>query len=270
MKAVQIRKYGGNEVIEINNNAPKPPVSSGQILVEIYAAGVNPVDWKIREGYLRQMVPLKFPATLGGDFSGIVDDIGQGVQVFKKGDEVYGQAGAMRGGSGTFADLASTDIQFTAKKPKNIDHVQAAALPLVGVSAWQALVDHINLKKGQRLLVHGGAGGIGSCAIQLGKYLGAHVATTVSARDLQFAKELGANEAIDYKNQAFEEMLHDYDAVFDTVGGDTYKRSFKVLRKDGIMVSMLEQTRPPTHEKILCEGHSAVHPGEQRTAIKSG
>ncbi|VVB95610.1 NAD-dependent alcohol dehydrogenase [uncultured archaeon] len=241
MKAAQIKKYGGSEVVEINNNAPKPSVSEGHLLVEVHAAGVNPVDWKIREGYMAQVLPLKFPATLGGDFSGVVVEVGAGVPGFRKGYEVYGQAGTLRGGSGSFAEIVSTDIKVTARKPKNIGHVEAAALPLTGVSAWQALVDHIGLSRGKKILIHGGAGGIGTVAIQLAKNLGAYVATTVGARDLQYARELGADEAIDYKNQSFDDLLHNYDAVFDTVGGDTYEKSFKVLKKGGIIVSMLEQ-----------------------------
>ncbi len=244
MKAVQINKYGGNEVVEINKNAPKPTLTQGHLLIEVYAAGVNPVDWKIREGYMQQMVQLKFPATLGGDFSGIVAEVGEGVPGFKKGDEIYGYASILGGGSGAFAEFISADANTIENKPKNTVHVEAAALPLTGASAWQALVDHIGLSRGEKILIHGGAGGIGSIAIQLANHLGAYVAATVSAKDMLYVKELGADEAIDYKNQSFEDLVHNYDAVFDTVGGETYIKSFKVLRKDGIIVSMLEQPRP--------------------------
>ncbi len=244
MKAAQIKKYGGSEVVEINDNAPKPGVPEGHLLVEVHAAGVNPVDWKIREGYMKQMILLKFPATLGGDFSGVVVGVGARVSGFKKGDEVYGQAGTLRGGSGSFAEFVVSDTKVTARKPKNLEHIEAAALPLTGVSAWQALVDHIGLSKGKKILIHGGAGGIGTVAIQLARYLRAYVATTVSERDLQYARELGADEAVDYKNQSFEDLLQNYDAVFDTVGGETYEKSFKVLKKGGIIVSMLEQPNP--------------------------
>ena len=245
MKAAQINKYGGSEVVEINKNVPKPAASRGQLLVEVYAAGVNPIDWKIREGY----IPLKFPATLGGDFSGVVADIGEGVSGFKKGLEVYGYASVLGGGSGSFAEFVLADTKVIAVKPKNITHIEAGALPLTGVSAWQALVDHIGISRGKKILIHGGAGGIGSIAIQLARHLGAYVATTVSAKDMQYIKELGADEAIDYKNQKFEDMLHNYDAVFDTVGSETYIRSFKVLRKGGTIVSMLEQPRPELMEQ---------------------
>jgi alcohol dehydrogenase len=243
MKSAQISRYGSSDVIEINQNAPEPTLSSGKVLVSIKAAGVNPVDWKIREGAFQQMIELQFPSTLGIDFSGVIKQAGEGVSNsdFKQGDEVYGQAGVTNGGSGAFAEMALAKTDSIANKPKRLSHIEAAALPLVGVSAWRALTENFGLSKGQRILIHGGAGGIGSIAIQLAKYLGAEIATTVSANDKQFVQELGADVVIDYKSQNFEDLLHDYDSVFDTVGGQTYKRSFKVLKKGGIIVSMLEQ-----------------------------
>ena len=242
MKSAQISKYGGSEVVGITQNATIPNMpAAGKLLVNIKAAGVNPVDWKIREGYFQQMMRLQFPFTLGMDFSGIVKEIGEGILDFKQGDEVYGQAGVATGGSGAFAEKAMANAENISHKPKRLSHIEAAALPLVGVSAWRALVENIGLSDGQRILIHGGAGGIGSIAIQLAKYLGAFVATTVSANDKAFVQELGADQVIDYKSQNFEYLLHDYDSVFDTVGGETYKRSFKVLKKGGIIISMLEQ-----------------------------
>ncbi len=247
MKSVQINRYGGSEVIEINQSIPEPAVSAGKVLVSVKAASVNPADWKIREGGLQQMIQLQFPSTMGMDFSGVIKQVGEGVSnsEFNQGDEVYGQAGVVNGGSGAFAEMALAKTETIANKPKRLSHAEAAALPLVGVSAWRALVENIGLSKGQKILIHGGAGGIGSIAIQLAKHLGAYVATTVSTNDKQFVQELGADQVIDYKTQNFEDMIHDYDAVFDTVGGDTYRRSFKVLKKgSGIIVSMLEQPDP--------------------------
>jgi alcohol dehydrogenase len=244
MKSAQINKYGSSEVVQINQSTSEPTVSSGKVLVTIKAAGVNPADWKIREGGLQQMVSLQFPSTLGMDFSGVIKQVGEGISPseFKQGDEVYGQAGVVSGGSGAFAEMALANMERIAHKPKRLTHAQAAALPLVGVSAWRALTENIGLSKDQKILIHGGAGGIGSIAIQLAKNLGAYVATTVSANDKEFVQGLGADQIIDYKSQNFEDLLHDYDAVFDTVGGDTYRRSFKVLKKGGgIIVSMLEQ-----------------------------
>src|SRR5919198_513825 len=243
MKSIQIKRYGSSDVVEINNTAIVPGLSSGKILVEIKASGVNPIDWKIREGYMQQMIQLQFPSTLGMDFSGIIKQIGENVPSdFNQDDEVYGQASVLRGGSGAFAESALVDQDAIAHKPKTLNHIEAAALPLVGVSAWQALVENIGLSKGNKILIHGGAGGIGSIAIQLAKHLGAYVATTVSTNDKQFVQELGADQVIDYTTENFHDLIHDYDAVFDTVGGETYKNSFKVLKKgNGIIVSMLEQ-----------------------------
>src|ERR671924_268721 len=165
------------------------------------------------------------------DFSGLIEKVGDGVSDFKQGDEVYGRAAVIEGGSGAFAEMALANADSIAHKPKALSHEEAAGLPLVGVSAWQALVETIGLTKGQKILIHGGAGGIGSIAIQLAKNLGSYVATTVSTNDKQFAKALGADEVIDYKTQAFEDVLsHDFNAVFDTVGSETYTRSFKVLK----------------------------------------
>jgi alcohol dehydrogenase len=257
MKAAQMKGYGSSdEVIEINENVPAPnDPSAGKVLVKIKAAGINPIDWKIREGYMQQMVPLQFPSPLGMDFSGIIEKVGQGVAEFRQGDEVYGQASILSGGSGAFAEMALANADAIAHKPKSLSPQEAAGLPLVGVSAWQALVETIGLQKNQKILIHGGAGGIGSVAIQLAKHLGAYVATTVSTNDKQFAKELGADEIIDYKTQTFEELIRDYDAAFDTIGGETYSRSFKVLKRGGIIVSMLEQ---PNQELMKQFGVKAI------------
>jgi alcohol dehydrogenase len=258
MKSAQIKGYGGSEVIEINQSTPAPnDPSAGKVLVIIKAAGVNPVDWKIREGYMQQMMPLQFPSTLGMDFSGVIEKVGEGVSDFRKGDEVYGRASVTEGGSGAFAEMALASADTIAHKPKTLSYDEAAGLTLVGVSAWQALVETMGLSKGQKILIHGGAGGIGSIAIQLAKHLGAYVATTVNTNDKQFVKELGADEVIDYKTQNFEDALsHDYDAVFDTVGGETYERSFKVLKRgSGVIVSMLEQ---PNQELIDRFGVKAI------------
>ena len=250
-----MKGYGSSEVVEINQNAAAPnDPSDEKVLVKVKAAGVNPIDWKIREGYMQQMIPLQFPSTLGMDFSGTIEKVGAGVSGFNVGDdEVYGQASVTRGGSGAFAEIALANADSIAHKPKSLNHQEAAGLPLVGVSAWQALVETIGLTDGRKkILIHGGAGGIGSIAIQLAKRLGAYVATTASTNDKQFVKELGADEVIDYKTQTFEDLLpHDYDAVFDTVGGETYKRSFEVLKRgSGMIVSMLEQPNQQLMEQF--------------------
>jgi NADPH:quinone reductase-like Zn-dependent oxidoreductase len=240
MKAAQINSYGGQDVLTINKDASKPSASEGQVLVEVSAAGLNPFDVKVREGFVRQMVELHFPATLGGDLAGIVTEVGPGVSGFEIGQKVYGQAGALSG-QGSLAEYAPVKADSLSLAPTSIDLVTAAALPLASVSAYQALVTHINLLAGQKVLIHGGAGGIGSIAIQLAKNIGAYVATTVSSSDIEYVKEIGADEALDYKNQDFTAILQDYDAVFDTVGGETTTKSYQVLKQGGSLVSMVDK-----------------------------
>lgn len=262
MKAVQINSYGDAEVLEIAENVPKPSASEEQVLVEVYAASINPFDWKVREGYVKEYIKLQFPATMGGDFAGVVVGLGEKVSDLKVGEAVYGQAAVFAGGTGAFAEVLAGNVNKIVSKPQNIDFLQAASLPLVGVSALQALEEHIKLQSGQKILIHGGAGGIGTIAIQLAKSMGAYVATTVSADDKDYVKQLGADEVIDYKqsfsaneNEAFEDKLADFDAVFDTVGGETTDRSFKVLKKDGIIVSMAGQPNEDLAQKY---GVSAI------------
>ena len=240
MKAAQITSYGGKDVLKTVTDASKPEISEGEVLVQVHAAAVNPFDWKVREGQTQTMAELHFPATLGGDFAGKVVEVGEEVSDIKVDDEVYGQANAL-GGQGSFAEFTPVRATALARKPKSIDFVQAAVLPLTSVSAYQALVEHLNLQAGQKILIHGGAGGIGSSAIPLAKHLGAHIATTALADDADYVKSLGADKVIDYKSQDFTTLLKDYDAVYDTVGGDTYQKSYQVLKPGGIIVSMLEQ-----------------------------
>lgn len=249
MKSAQINAYGGAEVVEINGSAANPSAADGKVVVAVFAAGVNPVDWKMRQGYLAEMMPLSFPATLGGDFSGVIKEAGSGVSGLNVGDEIYGQAGVLLGGSGSFAEYALSLLQNVSLKPKNISHEEAASLPLAGVSAVQALFEHMKLGKEQKILIHGGAGGIGTFAVQIARHLGAAVAATASAEDAEYVKGLGADQVIDYKSQKFEDVIKDFDAVFDTVGGETYTRSFPALKKGGVIVSMIEQPNRELMEK---------------------
>ena len=261
MKAAQLTQYGGKEVITIGD-IPAPIIEDGKILIQVKAAGVNPFDWKVQQGYMKDFIPLKLPIVLGGDFAGVVVEVGASVSDFKKGDEVYGQANAVAGNSGAFAEMTLTTSTSVALKPKTLEFAQAGALPLVGVSAIQALIDTMKLTKGQKILIHGGAGGIGSIAIQIAKNIGAHVATTGSANDFDFIKQLGADELIDYKTQKFEDTLKMYDAVFDTVGGETTNRSLSVLKNGGILVSMTQ----PADETVVKEQQiKAVVQGTQVT-----
>lgn len=236
MKAAQINEYGSFDVIKIVD-IDKPAPGEGQILVELRAASLNPFDYKLRKGYMKDTIPLQLPITIGADFAGVVIE---GSDDYHLGDEVYGSAIILNGGSGALAEFATANTQNIALKPKNVSFQQAAAAVLAGVSALQA-VNQLDLGLGKKVLIHGGAGGIGSAAIQYAKYLGAHVATTATAKSKDFVTGLGADEVIDYETQKFEEVLHDYDAVFDIVGGETQTRSFAVLKEGGIMVSMFGQ-----------------------------
>lgn len=240
MKAAQINGYGGQEVLKIASDAPKPEVAAGQVLIEVHAAGVNPFDIKVREGLVQSMSKLEFPATLGGDFSGVVAELGSEVSNVKVGDAVYGQANALSS-NGSYAEFTPVQPESLGPKPGSVDFTTAAALPLVGVSAIQALTEHANLQSGQKILIHGGAGGIGSTAIQLGKHLGAYVATTATAKDAKFVQELGAGETIDYESQDFTQIIKNYDVVYDTIGGETFTKSHRVLKPGGVIVSMVAQ-----------------------------
>ncbi|OGG12501.1 hypothetical protein A2875_04480 [Candidatus Gottesmanbacteria bacterium RIFCSPHIGHO2_01_FULL_46_14] len=232
MRAVQISGYGGSEVLEIRDNVPPPIPQTGHVLVEVHAAGINPFDIKVLSGAYQTMIPLKFPVTFGGDFAGVVTQTGE---------EVYGSAIVLSGGSGAFAQYACAAVGKIASKPKKLNFIEAAGLPVAGLTAIEAIKDRIDLQKNQKILIHGGAGGVGNIAIQFAKSIGAYVATTVNADDADFVKGLGADEVINYKTQAFEEMLKDFDAVLDTVGGQVADKSYKVLKRSGVLVLLVSQ-----------------------------
>jgi alcohol dehydrogenase len=255
MKAAQISEYGDADVVKVTTDAPKPTPTDDQVLIEVHASNINPFDGKVRLGFMKQMKPLEFPATLGGDLAGVVAAIGKNVSNFSVGDKVYGSANLFGGGSGAFAEYAVTSPKNLAKMPKSLDFTESASLPLTAVSALQVLHGHMKISAGQKILIHGGSGGIGSIAIQVAKHNGAHVTTTVSAASFDYVKQLGADEVIDYKTQKFEEMLSGLDAVFDTVGGETYDKSYQVLKKRGMLVSMV---MPPNEELAKKHGVTAV------------
>lgn len=237
MKASQITQYGDSDVHAVNE-VENPTAGEGQVIVEVHAAGVNPFDWKVRAGHMQEMFQLEFPATLGGDVAGVVTEVGDGVSGVSVGDEVYGSANATSG-AGSFAEYVTVPAGQLAPKPKTVSFTEAGGLPLAGASAYQVIVEHLSVSKGQKVLIHGGAGGIGSLAIQIAKHLGAHVATTVSTDDLEFAKQLGADEVIDYRTESFVDKVKDYDAVLDTVGGEVTMQSLKVLKSGGKLASMV-------------------------------
>jgi alcohol dehydrogenase len=256
MKAAQIIAYGQNvKTVE----ATKPTLENDRVLVEVRAASINPFDVKLTEGFYKDFIPLNLPATPGSDVSGIVSEVGGDVTGFEIGQEVYGMANAS-GGQGSIAEFTVVKATQLAPKPQNVDFIKAAALPLTAISAYQALADHMNLQKDQKVLIHGGAGGIGSLAIQIAKQIGAYVATTVAAEDKDFVKALGADEVIDYKTEDFSELLQDYDAAFDTVGGETNVKSYKILKNGGALVSMLEA---PNEELVRAK---SIHYTQQQTA----
>jgi alcohol dehydrogenase len=244
MKAAQITDYKSK--LRVNENVEKPILDPQRVMVEVRAAGVNPFDVKLSEGFYKEYINLNLPAVPGGDVAGVVADIGESVSGFSVGQEVYGSANG-GAGLGSFAEFTPVKATQLSAKPIGLDFVQTAALPIAATSAYQALVEHMALQAGQKILIHGGAGGIGSMAIQVAKNIGAYVATTVSAQDLEFVKGLGADETIDYKKQNFNQLIKDYDAVFDTVGGVINTQSYQVLKEGGSLVSMLE----PANEELV-------------------
>jgi len=237
MKAISIANYGPlDEIIRITD-VPTPTPGPQDILIQVRAAGVNPIDWKIAEGYMQSMRSFPMPLTLGNEVAGIVATAGSGVADFSNGDEVYVRLDPAK--CGAFADFVAVDATLAAPKPKSVDFTTAAGIPLAGLTAWQALFEHLELKRGQQILIHAGSGGVGSFAIQFAKHIGAEVATTVGPDGLDMATALGAKYAIDYKSQRFEDVVKDFDAVFDTLGGETQARSLRVLKRGGALVTLV-------------------------------
>jgi NADPH:quinone reductase-like Zn-dependent oxidoreductase len=248
MKAVRIHKYGGPDTLQYED-APRPQPKAGEVLIRVEAAGVNPVDWKIRAGYLKDHFPRTFPIILGLDLSGIVEDTGPGVSRFRKGDEVYSSTDMTRDGS--YAEYVVVDESVIAFKPRSLDHAHAAAVPVAALTAWQALFDTAGLEPGQRILIHGGSGGVGHFAVQLANWKGAHVIATASGKNQEWLRQLGAHETIDYSKQRFEEGSRNLDVVLDTIGGETQERSWQTLKRGGILVAL---TQPPSSEKAQAHG----------------
>ncbi len=259
MKAVRIHEYGGPEVLKYED-APKPPAGPGELLIRVHATSVNPVDWKIRAGYLKGMLNYTLPLILGWDVSGVVEATGPGASM-KPGDEVYSRPDMSR--DGTYAEYVVVKESEVAAKPKSIDHATSAAFPLAALTAWQALYDAAKLSAGQKLLIHGAAGGVGTFAVQLAKLKGAYIIATASKKNHDFLKSLGANECIDYNTTIFEDVVRDVDVVLDTITGETMERSWRVVKKGGILVSILE---PPQPEKAAAHGCRCHHTFVQANA----
>lgn len=248
MKAVRIHQYGDASQL-VYEDAPLPALNRDDVLVRVIAASVNPVDWKIRDGHLSEMIQYNFPLTLGWDVSGIVESTGVDVTRFKVGDAVYSRPDVKR--NGCYAEYVAVAEHELALKPNTISHVEAAALPLAGITAWEALFTTAKLEAGQRVLIHGGAGGVGSLAIQLAKHAGAIVYTTTSGRNVSLVQSLGATEVIDYERYAFNKELRNMDVVFDTLGGSVQAASWDVLKPGGIMVSIYSK---PSEEEAKKRG----------------
>src|SRR6266478_7219742 len=261
MKAIRIHQYGGPEVLaQVEMQRPTP--GQDEVLIKVHAAAVNPVDWKMRAGHMKEVFPLTFPSTLGWDVSGTVEEAGDNVTQFKRGDEVYA---LVKGGG--YAEYVVAKATVVAKKPRTLDHVHAAAVPVAGLTAFQALFEVAQLRAGQKVLIHAAAGGVGNFAVQFAKAKGAYVIGTASSKNQAFLGELGVDKAVDYKKTRFEDVVHDADVVLDTIGGDTQERSFKALKKGGILVSIVQ---PPSQELATKYGVRALfyggHPSSSNLA----
>jgi len=235
MKAFVVERYGGADTVRAGD-VPDPDVGDEDVLVRIRAASVNPLDLKTRDGDLKVILPYRVPFVLGNDLAGEVVAAGPGVTRFTAGDEVYARPNKNR--IGAFAELIAIHQDDVAAKPAALTMEEAASIPLVGLTSWQALVERANLRPGQKVLIHAGSGGVGTVAIQLAKHLGASVATTTGTTNVDLVKSLGADVVIDYKKQAFETIVRDYDVVLDTLGGETLDKSVQVLKPGGKLVSV--------------------------------
>lgn len=236
MKAVQIYAFGGREVLELNDIAI-PEAKQGEVLIKIHAASVNPVDWKIRQGYLQPLLNHALPLTMGWDVSGEVVAVGGGVIHLKVGDEVYSRPNIANNGS--YAEYMTASAEEVALKPKSLTWQEAAGVPLAGLTAWQGLYELANVEAGEQVLIHGGSGAVGQFAIQLAKLRGATVYTTTSARNTDLVLSLGADHAIDYQQVDFSE-LRDMDVVLDTIGGEVQDKSWKTIKPGGRLLSIVQ------------------------------
>jgi NADPH:quinone reductase-like Zn-dependent oxidoreductase len=255
MKAIRIHNYGGPEVLKYED-APRPEPGEREVLIRVHATSVNPIDWKARAGYMKDFIPHSFPLILGWDVSGVIEEVGPDVSRFKKGDEVYSLPDHTR--NGAYAEYIVVRESEVALKSKSLHHIRAAAVPLAALTAWQALFDTAQLQPEQRLLIHGAAGGVGHFAVQLAKWKGARVIGTASAKNHEMLYELGADELIDYTTQRFEDFARSIDVVLDTIGGETQERSWQVLKKGGILVSLVQS---PSGDKAKEHGVRGIRLG---------
>ena len=251
MKAVMIKKYGGPESVSVED-VPQPKPKVGEVLIRVYATSINPVDWKLREGMMKDF-PLPF--TPGGDFSGVIEDVGRGVAGFSKGQEVYGCTPRNIGSDAEYLTVLASNI---AAKPKSLDHNEAASVPLAAMTAWQALFEHGKLSKGQKVLILGGSGGVGNFAIQFAMAWGASVYATAATENVDTVRDLGVDGVIDYKNQKVEEAVEDADLCVDLVGGEFARRALSCLKEGGTMISAVQPPDQRTASSKGLQGHMIV------------
>jgi NADPH:quinone reductase-like Zn-dependent oxidoreductase len=242
MRAVRIHQYGGTETLQLDQ-VETPVINTDDILIKVKSSAINPVDWKIREGYLQEFIPYKLPITLGWDVAGVVSAIGSSVSDFKVGDEVFSRPDISRDGS--YAEYVAVKADEVVLKSTKLDFAQAAALPLAGITAWQCLVDVGLLQAGQRVLIHAGAGGVGHLAIQIAKAKGAIVIATASEKNQALLTQLGADQAVDYNLGTLADQIEPVDLVIDTMGGDVQSESWALLKTGGMIVSVVA---PPSEE----------------------
>lgn len=248
MLAVRIHQYGNRDALSLDD-IPVPEIGPDELLVKVVATSINPVDWKVREGYLKEMIPHPLPLTLGWDLSGVVTSVGAAVQGWQVGDAVFSRPDLKR--NGTYAEYVAVRAVECARKPATVSHAEAASLPLAGITAWEALVGAARVQPGQRVLVHAGSGGVGSLAIQIAKDIGATVIATTSGRNRALVESLGADQVVDYTTTRFTEAVEPVDVVFDTLGGHVQEDSWSILRPGGTLVSIVS---PPDQERARSLG----------------
>ena len=249
MRAIRIHQYGGTETLQLNQ-IDTPKINTDDILIKVKSSSINPVDWKIREGYLKDFIPYQMPVTLGFDVSGVVSEVGSEVTDFKIGDEVFSRPDISR--DGAYADYIAVKADEVAFKSSKLSFEQAAALPLAGITAWQCLIDVGQLQAGQRVLIHAGAGGVGHLAIQIAKAKGATVIATASTANQELLTQFGADQAVDYTKGVLLEQIEPVDLVIDTIGGEVQNNSWALLKAGGMLVSIVDQ---PSEE--LAKQHNA-------------
>lgn len=245
MRAIRVHRYGESDVLQLETVAPPEP-QPNEVLIRVQAAGVNPFDWKIRSGMVKEVLPMPLPYTPGMDVAGIVEAVGTDVKAFQVGQSVYGELKM-----GAYAEFATASPDTIALKPRTLDFVQAASVPMVSMTAYQALFNHGDLKPGQTVLIHAASGGVGMFAVQFAKWRGAYVIGTASAANADFVRSLGANQVIDYRATPFEQVAQNVDVVLDTLGGDTQTRSYAVLKPGGILIST---SAPPDTQEAQRRG----------------